>query len=327
MPQVSRKKLDKSIHKKIFQQFSRLNSNLNKKKSSVFLSTLLTETEQTMLAKRLACVLMLHEGYSQYVVEKTLGLSSSTVARVSVAVDFGRYDSLDSIFDEWCFTFEPGDHPVRLEKLDPNYEIELLDPGIIKNRLKIDFHSYAEKTFVLWDNFEKYLKHDRKKLRSVRKILWNTSLNDQLDSEDFLYNISSNERIVSNLEEFYNIADKINSRANRHVEKQRSSMNYSKSIFNGFFSDLPREAVALIPYSLDMLTNRPLSGYYYSALTRKQKLTSWAAYRILKPAYTVFQWFQQHRKYADELGVTTVGETFKKPFIKVKDKFSKKERD
>jgi len=100
MPQVSRKKLDKSIHKKIFQQFSRLNSNLNKKKSSVFLSTLLTETEQTMLAKRLACVLMLHEGYSQYVVEKTLGLSSSTVARVSVAVDFGRYDSLIKIVDQ-----------------------------------------------------------------------------------------------------------------------------------------------------------------------------------------------------------------------------------
>ena len=98
MPHISKQKLDQKVYKKLFRQFTDIISNLDKTNSQNLFSELLTETERIMLVKRLATVVMLYEGYSQYVVEKTLKLSSSTVARINLAYEDGLYDSLVTIF-------------------------------------------------------------------------------------------------------------------------------------------------------------------------------------------------------------------------------------
>jgi len=55
------------------------------------IETLLTSTEQIMLAKRLAVIVMLERGYTYYRIMKTLKVSTSTIKRLHRNLESGQY--------------------------------------------------------------------------------------------------------------------------------------------------------------------------------------------------------------------------------------------
>jgi uncharacterized protein YerC len=100
MTHVSSQSIDVKIREKLFKQLSGLCAGASKKKSEELLASILTPTEQLMLSKRLAAVIMLHERHTQYAVENTLQLSSSTVARIRAGYEKGDYDSICAAFSK-----------------------------------------------------------------------------------------------------------------------------------------------------------------------------------------------------------------------------------
>lgn len=96
MPHISGRKLSEEVHSKLhFQLFNLLlSSPRNKRKEIEAVEQLFTDTEKVMLAKRLAAILLLSRGLSQYQVWKVLGLSPSTTGRISNAVEGRVYVEL-----------------------------------------------------------------------------------------------------------------------------------------------------------------------------------------------------------------------------------------
>jgi uncharacterized protein YerC len=83
MVRVSKNKINKEIYSKINSQFvSSLMCLDSKKKSLDFIDELFTQSEKVMLAKRLAIIIMLKEGLSQYAIWKALNVSPATLTRI-----------------------------------------------------------------------------------------------------------------------------------------------------------------------------------------------------------------------------------------------------
>lgn len=89
MPQVSRRQLSKHIEQRLFvlffKSFAKLSSPTEIQK---FLYDLLSPTEQTMLAKRLAIALLLAKGYTYETIKDILKVSQETIARVNIALNY-----------------------------------------------------------------------------------------------------------------------------------------------------------------------------------------------------------------------------------------------
>lgn len=101
MPHISSRKLKKELLLKIQGQlFESIAKIRNRKQSRLLLTELLTPTEQTMIAKRLAAILMLAKGIPAYRVWKTLQLSPSTTSRLQNALEKGAYTHLLSAFSK-----------------------------------------------------------------------------------------------------------------------------------------------------------------------------------------------------------------------------------
>lgn len=98
MPHVSSNKLDKKVREKLFSELSRYIAKTNQSNSSSVLQTLLTPTEQTMLAKRIAVIALFHSGYSTYRVRKILSMSSSTVIFMHKQYKNDDYASVIKLF-------------------------------------------------------------------------------------------------------------------------------------------------------------------------------------------------------------------------------------
>ena len=98
MALVSKHPIDEKLYKELYEQLVDLQSGLSRRQAGGLFSCLLTETEQIMLTKRCAAILMIAHDYSQYKVWNTLKLSSSTVARLSKNLNIGAYDDLLNIF-------------------------------------------------------------------------------------------------------------------------------------------------------------------------------------------------------------------------------------
>ncbi|OGF63456.1 hypothetical protein A2926_00840 [Candidatus Giovannonibacteria bacterium RIFCSPLOWO2_01_FULL_44_40] len=82
MPHVSRKKLKKKVFVKIGEQLAdRICKTSSPAEIRWFLNEILTRTEQIMLAKRLAIILMLRKRYSFRTIQKTLKVTPQTVLR------------------------------------------------------------------------------------------------------------------------------------------------------------------------------------------------------------------------------------------------------
>ncbi len=92
---VSKKPLNEGVQAQLNRQLIRTIVGLRTVSGGThFISELLTDTEQIMLAKRLMVIFMLAEGVSQYRIKKILNISSSTVARTARLMDGGAFHHL-----------------------------------------------------------------------------------------------------------------------------------------------------------------------------------------------------------------------------------------
>ena len=94
MVNVSKRPLKKELAESLSRQFVNLVAKLNKKTTANFLEALLTDAEHIMLIKRLAAVVMLHEGYSAYRISVVLDMSPTTVGDMQERYEEGEYRSI-----------------------------------------------------------------------------------------------------------------------------------------------------------------------------------------------------------------------------------------
>lgn len=88
MPQVSRRQLSKQVEQRLFVLFFKSFAKLSRPTEiQKFLYDLLSPTEQTMLAKRLAIALLLAKGYTYEAIKDILKVSQETISRVNVALN------------------------------------------------------------------------------------------------------------------------------------------------------------------------------------------------------------------------------------------------
>ena len=82
MTQISKHKLPKKLEKELLDNLDSIFVLINKKEEMVgFLSALLTDVEKLMLAKRVAIIIMLNEGFNDTEIANALHLTRITVAK------------------------------------------------------------------------------------------------------------------------------------------------------------------------------------------------------------------------------------------------------
>jgi hypothetical protein len=106
MTNVSKNVLDSDIEKKLRIQFAKFFSDQIPQEVETLFSELLTSSEQIMLIKRLATIVMLIEGESTYSIPKALQLSDSTVRDIKIKYSLGKYDSLVYRYQDKKFNAE-----------------------------------------------------------------------------------------------------------------------------------------------------------------------------------------------------------------------------
>jgi len=97
MVHVSKKRLKKEVADKVHKQFLHTVTNLRGTEGSRTLEELFTQTEQVMFAKRLAAIFMLTQGAPPFHASKVLRLSSSTVSRLQIELENGKYTHIESL--------------------------------------------------------------------------------------------------------------------------------------------------------------------------------------------------------------------------------------
>ena len=96
MTNVSKQQLTAEVADKLRLQLARIFDNVSIKKSKNIFAALLTESEQIMLAKRLAIILLLHQEVSVLNISKRLLVSDATVRTLRSQYKDGRYEPLVS---------------------------------------------------------------------------------------------------------------------------------------------------------------------------------------------------------------------------------------
>lgn len=95
MPHISSKKLKKEHLQKLYNEFSvALEKSARKSWVKFFLNDFLTHTEKIMLAKRFAVIYLLSKDVPTSYIADSLCMSPTTVFRMSLKYDIGRYSSL-----------------------------------------------------------------------------------------------------------------------------------------------------------------------------------------------------------------------------------------
>lgn len=95
---VSKARLRKDVFQRISKQFYIAILDLKNTKSGArYLSELLTESEQLLLAKRLAVILMLDKNISWTHIQRTLDISRTTIARVQRQRRAGKFPTIATV--------------------------------------------------------------------------------------------------------------------------------------------------------------------------------------------------------------------------------------
>ncbi len=98
MPHISKKKLEPDLLEGLLSQLIGVFKVASKQNTlSVFTEELFTSTEKIMFAKRLAAILMLNRGVPQHVISEKLKMSSSTISKLSLEIEVGKYNSIVSV--------------------------------------------------------------------------------------------------------------------------------------------------------------------------------------------------------------------------------------
>lgn len=83
MPFVSKYKLSSKAEKELIESLNMVFSNISKREEMVkFLNSLLTDTEKLMLAKRLAIIVLIKEGFSDSAISDALHVTRITVTKM-----------------------------------------------------------------------------------------------------------------------------------------------------------------------------------------------------------------------------------------------------
>jgi uncharacterized protein YerC len=94
MVNVSKNALDEKLAGEIWQQLNEVIGRLSATQAPLFLSELLSDSEQIMLAKRLAVIVLIHERQTDYAIAETLNMSNSTVAKLRLRYQDGAFTSV-----------------------------------------------------------------------------------------------------------------------------------------------------------------------------------------------------------------------------------------
>ncbi|MFA6256750.1 MAG: Trp family transcriptional regulator [Candidatus Paceibacterota bacterium] len=95
MPHISSKKLKKDTLSRLYGQFSdAFEKSARKSQAKFFLGDLLTKTEKIMLAKRFAVIYLLSQDVPMSYIAESLGMSYTTVFKMSLKYDIGKYSAL-----------------------------------------------------------------------------------------------------------------------------------------------------------------------------------------------------------------------------------------
>lgn len=98
MPHVSKRRLKKKTYQQINRRLIETFENAYDNKSFMkIFHELFTYTEKVMLAKRLAIIFLLSQEIPQHRIVDMLHVSPSTVARMSLCLETGKYDSIVKI--------------------------------------------------------------------------------------------------------------------------------------------------------------------------------------------------------------------------------------
>ncbi|MFA6520626.1 MAG: Trp family transcriptional regulator [Candidatus Paceibacterota bacterium] len=95
MPHVSSKKLKQEILNKLYKEFGQaFEKSARRSKAGLFLGDILTKTEKVMLAKRFAVIYLLSQEVPVSYIAESLGMSYSTIFRMSLKYDIGKYSAI-----------------------------------------------------------------------------------------------------------------------------------------------------------------------------------------------------------------------------------------
>jgi uncharacterized protein YerC len=125
MVHISNKTLTSKKLGELFNQLNATLGGLSTKQSEIFLSEFLGKEEQIMLAKRLAAIIMIHNGQSIYKVAKVLKISTSTASDLRTRIQLGRYNRLLTVLRKDKFEYikllEAVDSILHLGGILPHY--------------------------------------------------------------------------------------------------------------------------------------------------------------------------------------------------------------
>ena len=95
MSHVSKRKLEKEVSKRLWSQLLETFKDAGKRDATkTIIKELFTYTEKTMFAKRLAIILLLDKGIPQHVIAEQLNVSPSTIAKMSLDIENGKYKEI-----------------------------------------------------------------------------------------------------------------------------------------------------------------------------------------------------------------------------------------
>ena len=101
MPHISSRRLDSALLEKLFNKLVTIFEKAQSKKSlQLLIDEILTSTEKIMIAKRLAIVLMLSGNTPQHKIADVLKVSHTTVVKMSLGVEIGKFNSILKISKE-----------------------------------------------------------------------------------------------------------------------------------------------------------------------------------------------------------------------------------
>src|SRR3989344_399934 len=95
MPHISRRKLSKEhFNKLLVELLKSLERSFKKGETKPVFYEFFTYTERAMFAKRLAVIAMLDRGVSSYAISEVLRMSPSTVDRMALKHERGKYTAI-----------------------------------------------------------------------------------------------------------------------------------------------------------------------------------------------------------------------------------------
>ena len=98
MPHISQKKINDKDFSKIYDQLiSFFDTAGSQRRSDILLREFLTETEKIMFAKRLSALCLIDDSVSEHYISYILGVSPSTVSRITLSYEQGRFPYISNI--------------------------------------------------------------------------------------------------------------------------------------------------------------------------------------------------------------------------------------